>query len=137
MKKLLIAVLAVLTFYSCADNTKEEKNALNDVLKIHDKIMGKDEILMKNQSHLDSLLKSKLKDTAEKMNVKAIDLKVVAAQAAMENWMSKFQLDMTGKSHDEVMKYYNEQKKQVTAVDSQVNVAVKESNKYLSDHKIK
>jgi hypothetical protein len=137
MKRLLITSLAALALYSCADNTKEEKNLLNDILKVHDKVMDKDEVLMKNQTHLDSLLKSKLKDTAEKVNIKAIDLKVVAAQEAMETWMGKFQPDMTGKSHDEVMKYYDEQKKQVTAVDSQVNVAIKESNKYLSDHKIK
>lgn len=126
-----------MVFSSCADNTQEEKNLLNDILKVHDKVMGKDEILMKNQSHLDSLLKSKLKDTAEKVNIKAIDLKLVAAEEAMENWMTKFQPDMTGKSHDEVMKYYSDQKKQVAAVDSQVNVAIKESDKYLSNHKIK
>jgi len=137
MKRLLVTILAALALYSCADNTQEEKNLLNDILKVHDKVMGKDEVLMKNQSHLDSLLKSKLKDTAEKMNVKAIDLKVIAAQEAMEDWMGKFQPDMSGKSHDEVMKYYTDQKKQVAAVDSQVNVAIKESNKYLSDHKIK
>jgi formate dehydrogenase maturation protein FdhE len=137
MKRLLITILAALALYSCSDNTQAEKNLLNDILKVHDKVMDKDEVLMKNQSHLDSLLKSKLKDTAEKANVKAIDMKVVAAQEAMENWMSKFQPDMTGKSHDEVMKYYNDQKKQVAAVDSQVNVAIKESNQYLSDHKIK
>ena len=137
MKRLLITILAALALYSCSDNTQAEKNLLNDILKVHDKVMGKDEVLMKNQSHLDSLLKSKLKDTAEKVNIKAIDMKVVAAQEAMENWMSKFQPDMTGKSHDEVMKYYSDQKKQVAAVDSQVNVAIKESNKYLSDHKIK
>ncbi len=137
MKRLLITLLAALILYSCADNTKEEKNLLNDILKVHDKVMGNDEVLMKNQSHLDSLLKSKLKDTAEKTNVKAIDMKVVAAQEAMESWMGKFQPDMTGKSHDEVMKYYTDQKKQVTAVDSQVNVVIKESNQYLSDHKIK
>jgi hypothetical protein len=137
MKRLLVTLLAALTLYSCADNTKEEKNLLNDILKVHDKLMGNDEVLVKNQSHLDSLLKLKLKDTAEKVNVKAIDLKVIAAQEAMESWMGKFQADMTGKSHDEVMKYYTEQKKQITSVDSQINVAIKESNQYLSDHKIK
>ena len=124
-------------FYSCADNTQEEKNLLNDILKIHDKVMNKDEVLMKNKSRLDSLLKQKLKDTAEKVNVRGIDLKLVAAEEAMENWMTKFQPDMTGKSHDEVMKYYSDQKKQVAAVDSQVNVAIKESDKYLSNHNIK
>jgi hypothetical protein len=137
MKKLLLIVLAALTLYSCADNTKEEKNLLNDILKVHDKLMDKDEVLMKNKSYLDSLLKLPAKDTSEKTNMKAISLKLVAAEQSMEDWMGKFQADMTGKSHDEVMKYYTAQKKQITSIDSQINVAIRESGKYLSNHKIK
>ncbi|MGZ3946390.1 MAG: hypothetical protein ACXVJB_15695 [Mucilaginibacter sp.] len=137
MKHILISALTLLFFYSCADNTKQEKNLLNDILKVHDKVMNKDELLMKHKSRLDSLLKMPAKDTAERVNIRGIDLRLTAAEEAMENWMTKFQPDMTGKSHDEVMKYYTDQKKQVTAVDSQVNVAIKESTQYLSTHKIK
>jgi hypothetical protein len=137
MKQILIVILSALFIYSCADNTKEEKNLLNDILKVHDKVMAKDEVLMKNKSHLDSLLKLPAKDTAEKVNIRSIELKLTAADEAMEDWMGKFQPDMTGKSHEEVMKYYGDQKKEVTAVDSQVNVAIKESEQYLSNHKIK
>ncbi|MGN6638167.1 MAG: hypothetical protein ACTHJ8_04590 [Mucilaginibacter sp.] len=135
--KFLVAVLAITSFCSCSDNTKQEKNLLNDILKVHDKVMSKDEVLMKNKSRLDSLLKIKQKDTAESTNIKGIDLKLKAAEEAMENWMMKFQPDVSGKSHDEIMKYFTEQKKQVTAIDSQVNVAIKESKDYLSNHKIK
>ncbi|MGZ3776017.1 MAG: hypothetical protein ACXVI9_00010 [Mucilaginibacter sp.] len=137
MKHILISALTLLFFYSCADNTKQEKNLLNDILKVHDKVMNKDELLIKHKSRLDSLLKMPAKDTAERVNIRGIDLRLTAAEEAMENWMTKFQPDMTGKSHDEVMKYYTDQKKQVTAVDSQVNVAIKESTQYLSTHKIK
>ena len=92
---------------------------------------------MKNKSHLDSLLKLPAKDTAEKVNMRALNLKLVAAEEAMETWMGKFQPEMTGKSHDEVMQYYGEQKKQITAVDSLINTAITESGKYLSNHNIK
>jgi hypothetical protein len=137
MKRSLLLALTLLFFCSCADNTRQENDLRNDILKVHDKVMDKEEILMKNKSRLDSLLKLPAKDTSEKTNMKAISLKLVAAEQAMEDWMGKFQPDMTGKSHDEVMKYYTDQKKQVTAVDSQVNVVIKESNQYLSTHKIK
>jgi len=137
MKRLLLLALTFLLFYSCADNTRQEKTLLNDILKVHDKVMNKDELLMKNKSRLDSLLKLPAKDTSEKTNMRAIGLKLVAAEQAMEDWMGKFQPDMTGKSHDEIMKYYTDQKKQVAAVDSQVNVAITESDQYLSTHKIK
>lgn len=135
--KILIAFLAITSFCSCSDNTKQEKSLLNDILKVHDNVMSKDEVLMKNKSRLDSLLKIKQKDTAESTNIKGIDLKLKAAEEAMENWMTKFQPDVSNKSHDEIMKYFTDQKKQVTAVDSQVDVAIKESNNYLLNHKIK
>src|SRR5579872_5660000 len=121
MKRLPLLALTFLFFYSCADNTRQENDLRNDILKVHDKVMDKEEILMKNKSRLDSLLKLPAKDTSEKTNMKAVSLKLVAAEQAMEDWMGKFQPDMTVKSHDEVMKYYTDQKKQVTAIDSQVN----------------
>jgi hypothetical protein len=50
----------------------------------------------------------------------------------METWMQKFEPDVTNKSHDDVVKYYNEQKKGIMRVDSLMNAAVTESTKYLS-----
>jgi len=133
MKRIFLAILAVSTLYSCKDDTQKEKDLLNDILKVHDKVMSSDEALMKNKMKLDTLLKHNV-DTIQ---VRALDDKLSAADAAMENWMSKFQPDMTGKSHDEVMKYYDNQKKQVMAIDSQISAAVKESNTYLSTSKTK
>ena len=132
MKKLSILILAGLFLVACSDNKKQEKELLNNILKVHDKVMGKDEALMKNKMQLDSLLKLPAKDTAEKANMKAIELKLTSAEEAMETWMQKFEPDLTGKSHDEIIKYYNEQKKGIMAVDSQMNAAVAESTKYLS-----
>jgi hypothetical protein len=62
---------------------------------------------------------------------------LLSAEEAMETWMSNFKPDFTGKSHDDIMKYYRDQKKQITAVDSQMDVAINESNKYLSNKKFK
>jgi len=133
MKKLSILILAGLFLVACSDNKKQEKDLLNNILKVHDKLMGQDETLMKNKMQLDSLLKLPAKDTAEKTNMKAIELKLASAEEAMETWMQKFEPDMSGKSHDEIVKYYNEQKKGIMAVDSQMNIAITESTKYLSN----
>lgn len=137
MKKYLIIILAATIFAGCKNNTKQEKNLLDDILKVHDKVMGNDEALMKNKMHLDSLLKLPAKDTAEKTNIKALDTKLLAAEEAMETWMNKFQPDVSGKSHDEIMTYYNGQKKEIMAVDSQMKAAISESNQYLTNKKIK
>ena len=134
MKKLSILILAGLFLAACSsDNKKQEKDLLNNILKVHDKLMGQDETLMKNKMQIDSLLKLPAKDTAEKTNIKAIELKLTSAEEAMETWMQKFEPDLTGKSHDEIVKYYNEQKKGIMAVDSQMNIAITESTKYLSN----
>ncbi len=137
MKKLLIAAFIGLTLSSCSDTKKQEKDLLDELLKVHDKVMGSDEALMKNKMQLDSLVKLPAKDTAEKTNIKAFDTKLQAAEEAMETWMNNFKPDFVGKSHDDIMKYYSDQKKQIMAVDSQMNVAIKESTTYLSNKKAK
>ena len=43
---------AALTLSACNQQDKE-KAQLDDIMKIHDKIMGKDEILIKNKMRLD------------------------------------------------------------------------------------
>lgn len=133
MKKLFVILLVSLVFVACSNNKKQEKELLDKILKVHDKIMNKDDILMKNKMTLDSLLKLPAKDTAEKTNMKAVELKLKAADEAMEIWMHKFDPDvMNNKSHDEIVKYYNEQEKSIKSVDSLMNAAIDESTKYLS-----
>ena len=133
MKRLSLVLLASLIFTACSDNKKQEKELLSNILKVHDKLMGKDEAIMKNKMALDSLLKLPAKDTAEKTNMKTIELKLTAAEEAMEIWMQKFDPDVINKkSHDDILKYYNEQKKSIMSVDSLMNTAVDESTKYLS-----
>ena len=137
MKKIVLGIVIGLAFSACTDTKKQEEDLKSDLLKVHDKVMTGDEALMKNKMKLDSLLKLPAKDTAEKVNMKAINTKLLAAEEAMETWMNNFKPDFVGKSHDDIMKYYTDQKKQILAVDSQMNVAVKESEAYLSNKKIK
>jgi hypothetical protein len=134
MKLISVILLTALAFCSCKDGAKEEKAQFTEILKVHDKLMANDDALMKNKMKLDSLLKLKLKDSLE---IKAADTKLSSADDAMGTWMHHFNPDVSGKSHDEVMKYYADQKKQIMAVDSQINSAITESGKYLSNHGIK
>ncbi|HVS91558.1 MAG TPA: hypothetical protein VHE59_05975 [Mucilaginibacter sp.] len=134
MKLTPVILLSAMLFFSCHDDTKQENALKNDILQIHDKLMAGDDALMQSKAKLDSLLKLKTKDS---LDVKAIDKQVSAADDAMESWMHQFQPDQSGKSHDEVIKYYSEQKKQIMAVDSQMNAAVASANKYLSTIKSK
>ena len=133
MKKLFLILLTSLVFTACSDSKKQEKDLLTNILKVHDQVMGKDEELMRNKMAIDSLLKLPAKDSAEKTNMKAIELKLKSAEEAMETWMQKFDPDVTKKPHEEIIKYYYEQKKGIMSVDSLMDAAVKESSKYLSN----
>lgn len=138
MKKLLITALAGMILSACTDSKDQQKVLLNDVIKVHDKVMANEDILMRNKMKLDTLLlKNKfpnIKDTAtEKAQIRALSAKLVTADGVMEDWMQKFDPEQKGKSHTEIVKYLADQKKQVLAVDSQLTVVVKESSEYL-DH---
>jgi hypothetical protein len=135
MKKLLLIFLAAVTLYSCTDRKAEKKAIMEDVMKVHEKVMEVDGQVIANRMKLDTLItqnKIAAKDSAA-MLVK----KMSAAEDAMEDWMHKFDYEQKGKADDEVITYMNAQKKLIMAIDSQLNAAVKESDIYLKNVKIK
>jgi hypothetical protein len=139
MKKLFAAAFVVLALSACNSEKDQEKALLNDVIKIHDEVMGKEDKLMQNKMKLDTLLSTDslaVKDPiAEKIIMSAYSAKLVKADGAMEAWMQKFNPDQKGKSHEQIMAYLAGQKKEVLAVDSQLTLAVKGSDEYLSKFK--
>ncbi|QJD97863.1 hypothetical protein HH214_19260 [Mucilaginibacter robiniae] len=131
IKVLTISVLTSLILISCQDNKKQETDLLDGILKMHDKVMADDEAVMKNKILLDSLLKTKQipeNSATVFQTVQELD----HANEAMENWMHQFNADYAGKPHDEIMQYLTDQKKKLSAVDMQLDKAVKNSNTYLS-----
>jgi hypothetical protein len=134
MKKIYLFAFAVLALSACSDSKADEKAVLNDVIKIHDKVMGFDEQLMQNKMKLDTLL-LEAKNNEAKEKISYLRSKLTKADSAMENWMQKFDPEQKGKTHDEIMKYLSAQKEQVIAVDSLLAGAVKESNEYLQPFK--
>jgi hypothetical protein len=134
MKKIFLFAFVVLALSACKDPKAEEKAILNDVIKIHDKVMGNDEQLIQNKMKLDTLLKEAKNKEAVTM-IKQLINQSTAADSLMENWMNKFDPDQKGRSHDEVMKYLAAQKTQVKLVDSLLKKAVNETNQYLQPFK--
>jgi hypothetical protein len=135
MKKLLFILFAASTLYSCTDRKGEKKVIMEDVMKVHEKVMEVEGQVIANRMKLDTLItqnKIAAKDSAE-MLVK----KMSAAEDAMEDWMHKFDYEQKGKSDDDVITYMNTQKKLIMAIDSQLNLAVKESDTYLKNVKTK
>jgi len=135
MRKILTIVLAAFVLSGCADKKAQQKAVLDSIITIHDKVMGSEEQLMKNKMKLDTLLKQTNlpgKDTAT-----LVHTKLVSADNVMDNWMHKFDPEHKGKTDDETISYFEDQKKQVMTIDSQITTAVKESNQYLLKVKTK
>ncbi|WP_295768650.1 hypothetical protein [uncultured Mucilaginibacter sp.] len=128
----LIITLAGSLLASCSDHKAQEKDAMNEVIKVHDVAMEKSEQVVKNNILLDSLIKTKAVDSA---TASSVTRNLSAADKAMEDWMHQFEVEHEGKSHDEVMQYMADQKTQIEKVNKQLDAAINQSNQYLSTQK--
>jgi hypothetical protein len=135
MKKILLVLLTCSILFGCSNKKAEKSTIMNEVMKVHEKVMEVDGQVIANRMKLDTLIKQNAlvaKDTAIMLNKK-----LTAAEDAMEDWMHKFDYEQKGKSDADVITYMNDQKKLIMAIDSQLNIAVTESNLYLKKIKAK
>jgi GTPase involved in cell partitioning and DNA repair len=136
MKKLLAALILSFILYSCADPKKQEKDLFTEVIKVHDRVMGKEELIMINKMQLDTLIKENknpgITATATQHS-KALD----SADTNMESWMHNFDAEYKGKSHDEIIAYLTDQKKQIDKIDSSFNVVIESASKFIKQNKTK
>ncbi|MBD1384927.1 hypothetical protein IDJ75_06525 [Mucilaginibacter rigui] len=136
MKKIIAALFLSFIIFSCSDTKKQEKDLFNEVIKVHDRVMSKDQLIMINKMQLDTLIKQNKTPeiTAEAtQHSKALD----AADANMEAWMHEFDAENKGKSHQEIMAYLTDQKKKIDAIDSSFNVTVAAASKFIKQNKTK
>ncbi|MDB5061145.1 MAG: hypothetical protein JWP67_988 [Mucilaginibacter sp.] len=136
MKKTIAAALLSIALFSCTDTKKQEKDLLNDVIKTHDRVMSKDELIMINKMQLDTLLKE-TKDTAFKAAAIKLATELETADTKMENWMHNFDAENKNKSHEEIMAYLTDQKKQIESIDKQLSTAITSSNNLIKQSKTK
>lgn len=159
MKKLFILLGFIALSFSACTNDKAEENAqledapldkaqiekakekelLDEVIRIHDEVMGKEEYLMRNKMKMDTILtKGPINDkytAEEKATISAVRFKLIKADEAMSKWMQNFDPELKGKTHEEKIKYYTEQKGAVTKIDLLFTTVIEGSNKYLKELK--
>lgn len=133
---LLFAFIAV-TIAACTDEKATEKQLLDEVITIHDEVMAKEDHLMRNKMKIDTILTpGPLFDkytVEEKVAVNAVRFKLVTADEAMSKWMQGFDAELKGKTHEEKIKYYTEQKAAVKKIDSLFTSVIEGSDKYLKE----
>jgi hypothetical protein len=139
MKKVWLAAFACLTVVACNNDKADEKKLMDDILATHDKVMAAEDKAMTNKIVIDSLLKvdrfAPLDAVNQKEAFKVQSASLNAADEAMENWMHKFDPDYKGKSHQDVIKYLTEQKKQIMHIDSLLRTSIVQSTEVLSKYK--
>lgn len=125
---------------SCSQKA-DYKTERDEVMKFHDVVMADHGLLIDNQMKLDSMLKdlSGLQkkfpaiDTAKEKVVIGIALESLKnAENLMNDWMHKFEPDVTGKSNDEAVAYFKAERQKIGKIDSLYKGQIKASNSYLA-----
>lgn len=134
MKNILTALLLSCLIWSCTDPKKQEKELLDKVIAVHDKVMAKESQLMKNKMQLDTMLKAVVvPDAKQSMTnmIRSLD----STDANMEDWMHKFDAENKGKSHEEIMTYLTDQQLKIDTIAKHFDAAITASDTYIKSQK--
>jgi hypothetical protein len=143
MKRSIGILLITMAAIACTQKG-DYKSVRDEVMKFHDVVMADHGKVINNQMALDTLLKDlkglKLKypevDTIkEKAEISALLSKLTTAEDSMNDWMHKFEPDVTGKSNEAAIQYFEAEKAKIATIDSLYKVEIKESGEYLSKFK--
>ncbi|AMR32780.1 hypothetical protein A0256_15800 [Mucilaginibacter sp. PAMC 26640] len=134
MTKFFAAIILSSLFLSCTDTKKQEKELLDQVIAVHDKVMAKESQMMENKMQLDTMLK-KASVPEEKQSIAVTSASLEQTDNAMEDWMHKFDAENKGKSHEAVMAYLSDQKKQIDSIAKQFDAAIAASDNFIKVHK--
>lgn len=136
MKKIMLAALLGFALFSCTDTKKQEKDLFNEVIKTHDQVMSKEELVMTNKMQLDTLIKNNI-NTITSADATKLNNRLDSADAKMEDWMHNFDAENKNKSHEQILAYLTGQKKQIESIDKQLNEAIAASSKFIKQNKNK
>jgi hypothetical protein len=143
MKLFLAAIVLITGAFACTQ-TQNYKSERDEVMKFHDVVMEDHGIIVNNQMKLDSMLKNMaaLKtrfpsaDTVkEKVVIKANLERLTSAEELMNDWMHKFEPDVTGKSNEDAIKYFRAERIKIGRIDSLYKAEIQSSDAYLKQFK--
>ena len=137
-----IAVAAVLSvLFACQGNHTDYKTVRDEVMEFHDVVMADHGSIVKNQMKLDTLLKDmaalKKADPAldtltARQQMLSLKAELLKAEDGMNDWMHKFEPDVTGKSNAESVAYFEAEKRKIVKIDSIYKKEIAMSSSYLT-----
>lgn len=143
MNKVYLLLVVSLAFASCKPQT-DYKEVRKEVIKLHDVVMADQGKVVDQQMRLSNMLKDlpalKAKNPGidtliEKDSMIIVRDRLVAAEEAMNTWMHEFEPDVTGKSNEDAVNYFQLEKQKISKVDSLFKKEITQANRYISKFK--
>ncbi|MGN7203996.1 hypothetical protein ACTHQF_06960 [Pedobacter sp. SAFR-022] len=143
MNKISCFLLLALALSSCKQQA-DYKASRDEVIEVHDVVMADHGKVVDQQLKLNGMLKDlsalKLKnpdiDTLkEKDSITIVRDRLNVAEEAMNTWMHEFEPDITGKSNEEAITYFEAEKQKIQKVDTLFKAELKRAEAYLSKFK--
>lgn len=98
-------------------------------MAVHDQVMPKGDEVMALKSTLDSIAKVSPDSVTALKIISELD----SADNKMSDWMAAYNPDLVkGKSHEEVIKYFEGEKAKITEVKNLTNSSIEKAKKFLS-----
>jgi hypothetical protein len=139
--KRFLSIVAFMAIAAACSEPVNYKTERDEVMKFHDVVMEDHGVLIANQMELDSMLKDlpalKQKfpaiDTAKEKVVLQLAIASLAdAEELMNDWMHKFEPDVSGKSNEEAVIYFKAERAKIAKIDSLYKGQIKASNHYIA-----
>ena len=143
MKNTIGVLLLMMVVISCKQG-ENYKDVRDEVMKFHDVVMEDHGKIVSNQMKLDTLLRSlevvkqRFPETdtlKEKNAISALLKQLTSSEESMNDWMHRFEPDVTGKSNEEAVTYFKEEKTKIRKIDSLYKADIAVSDAYLNKFK--
>ena len=143
MKKSIFFLFVPFLIQSC-NSSGSYKDVMDEVLKVHDKVMMDSELAIRNRMKLDTLssnlpglvkTKPNLDTLQASKKITQLKAELDTADSKMNAWMRGFEVEPGKRSNDEAIAYYKEEEKKIKALDNLFQKAIKESDDFLNEIK--
>lgn len=138
--KTSIGILLIAMAAACTPAT-DYKTVRDEVMKFHDIVMADQGIVVNNQMKLDTLLKDlkglktrfpEVDTLKESAHITVLMANLARAENSMNDWMHKFEPDVSGKSNEAAVQYFKAEMVKIVAIDSLYKQEIKSSGTYLN-----
>jgi hypothetical protein len=139
-----IGILIIIVAVSACKPQTDYKEARDEVIKLHDVVMADQGKVVSREIQISGMLKDlkeikvrnpRIDTIAEKDSLLAIHSRLTKADEAMNDWMHKFEPDVTGKSNEEAVEYFQSEKLKIQRVDTMFKQEIQSADAYLSKFK--